>query len=126
MNKNFKINSKVHIGEDYPCFIIAEAGVNHDGSTSKAKELVDVAINAGADAVKFQMFKTEKYASDDAFLANYHKKGRIHKKENIKSLLKRLELKESQLIEVFDYAKKKEFLFLVLHLIPKTQSFYLI
>lgn len=107
MNKNFKINSKVSIGEDRPCFIIAEAGVNHDGSTSKAKELVDVAVEAKADAVKFQMFKTEKYASDDAFLANYHKKGRINKKENIKSLLKRLELKESQLLEVFEYAKKK-------------------
>ena len=107
MKKNFKINSKVNIGEDYPCFVIAEAGVNHDGSTSKAKELVDVAVEARADAIKFQMFKTEKYASDDAFLANYHKKGRVHKKEDIKSLLKRLELKERQLIEVFEYAKKR-------------------
>ena len=61
-------------------FIIAEAGINHDGSISKAKELVDVAVDAKADAVKFQMFKTEKYASDDAFLANYHKKGLIKKK----------------------------------------------
>lgn len=107
MISNIKVNSKISIGEKNPCFIIAEAGVNHDGSTSKAKELVDVAVEAKADAVKFQMFNTEKYASDDAFLANYHKKGRLSKKENIKSLLKRLELKESQLIEIFEYAKKK-------------------
>ena len=107
MIKNFRINSKVNIGNDYPCFIIAEAGVNHDGSTSKAKELVDAAVEANADAVKFQMFKTEKYASDHAFLATYHKKGRVHKKEDIKSLLSRLELSQSQLVEVFDYAKKK-------------------
>ena len=57
------------IGENQPCFIIAEAGINHDGSIKKAKELVDVAKEAGADAVKFQMFNTKKYISKDAFYA---------------------------------------------------------
>lgn len=108
MTNEFKLNSKVSIGGDNPCFIIAEAGVNHDGSVSKAKELVDVAVEAKADAVKFQMFKTEEYASDDAFLANYHKKGLIKKNEDLKSLLRRLELNEKQYLEVFNYAKKKK------------------
>ena len=57
------------IGEGQPCFIIAEAGINHDGDINKAKELVDVAKSAGADAVKFQMFNTKKYISKDAFYA---------------------------------------------------------
>ena len=111
MINEFRVNSKIKIGNDNPCFIIAEAGVNHDGSVSKAKELVDVAVEAKANAVKFQMFKTDEYASDDAFLANYHKKGLIKKNENLKSLLRRLELSESQYLDVFEYAKKKYFYF---------------
>ena len=108
MHKKIKINSKLSIGEDCPCFVIAEAGVNHDGDLDKAKELIDVAVEAKADAVKFQMFKTNKYASDDAFLANYHKKGRLSKTESIKSLLSRLELKENQIQKLFEYANKKK------------------
>src|SRR5215207_8664806 len=42
------------VGDDQPCFIIAEAGVNHNGSLELAKRLVDIAADAGADAVKFQ------------------------------------------------------------------------
>ena len=61
-----KINLNKRIISDFdPCFIIAEAGINHDGSIQKAKELVDVAKEAGADAVKFQMFNTKKYISKD-------------------------------------------------------------
>ena len=45
-------------------FIIAEAGVNHNGSISIAKRLIDIAAKAGADAVKFQMFNTEEFKSN--------------------------------------------------------------
>jgi sialic acid synthase SpsE len=44
------------VGPGQPCFVIAEAGVNHNGDVSLARDLVDAAVSAGADAVKFQIF----------------------------------------------------------------------
>jgi len=54
--------------------IIAEAGVNHNGSMKIAKQLIDAASNAGADIVKFQTFKSEKIISKYAPKAEYQKK----------------------------------------------------
>ena len=65
-----KIANRV-IGEGEPCFIIAEAGVNHNGKTRFAKELIDVAKEAGADAVKFQTFNTGQLVSKGAEKAEY-------------------------------------------------------
>ena len=53
------------IGKGYPCFIIAEAGVSHFGDIQKAFKLVDLAVDAGADAVKFQIFDVNFLISDD-------------------------------------------------------------
>ena len=53
--------------------IIAEAGVNHNGSIEVAKNLIDVAVEAGADLVKFQLFKAERLATPLANLAEYQK-----------------------------------------------------
>src|SRR5882724_13422032 len=47
------------VGGDAPCFVIAEAGANHNRDLSMAKELIDVAVAAGADAVKFQTYSAE-------------------------------------------------------------------
>lgn len=105
-NQHVKIGNKM-IGTGHPCFIIAEAGVNHDGDINKAKKLVDIAVESGADAVKFQTFIGEKLASKDAFLATYHKKGAVSKSETLKELLKRLELSYEEEKEVFAYARKK-------------------
>ena len=79
---------KSNISEKDKCFIIGEAGINHDGSLKKSFELVDVAVEAKVDAVKFQMFNTEKYISDDSFYASYMKKGLISKREKIDEFFK--------------------------------------
>ena len=94
------------------CFIIGEAGINHDGSLSKARELVDVAVDAGVDAVKFQMFNTKKYISKDSFYASYMKKGLLSKSEKINEFFKRLEVTQWELIQIKNYCKKKGIMFL--------------
>ena len=62
-----------------PTIIIAEAGINHNGSINIAKEMIDVASKAGADFVKFQTFKSENLVTKKAKLAEYQKKNRIYK-----------------------------------------------
>ena len=59
------------VGPGNPCFIIAEAGVNHNGDMEIAKKLIDVAVEAGADAVKFQSFRAERLVSPTAPKAQY-------------------------------------------------------
>lgn len=81
------------VGPGRPCFIIAEAGVNHNGELSRAKQLVDVALAAGADAVKFQTFKAERLATASAPKAAYQ----LHttnRDESQREMLCRLELSE--------------------------------
>ena len=102
-----KLNKKT-ISDNDRCFIIGEAGINHDGSLKKAFELVDVAVEAKVDAVKFQMFNTKEYISDDAFYASYMKKGLIKKNEKIGEFFRRLEVKQWELIEIQKYCKKKK------------------
>ena len=71
--------------------IIAEIGVNHNGDIEIAKQLIDVAINAGVDAVKFQTFDSNKMVEKDAPLAEYQKTEKINTQYE---LLKKLELSE--------------------------------
>ena len=92
-------------------FIIAEAGVNHNGSIKKALKLIDVAKRSGADAIKFQTFKAENLATDYAPKAEYQKYKSV-KKETQFQMLKKLELTDEMHKVCFkECQKKKLFLF---------------
>lgn len=91
-------------------FIIAEAGVNHNGEIRLAKRMVDAAREAGADAVKFQSFITGNLVTVDAPLADYQ--SRTIKENSQYDMIKKLELSRNDHYELFDYCRKKSILFL--------------
>ena len=92
-------------------FIIAEAGVNHNGSIELAQKLIDVAVEAGADAVKFQTFKTENLVSKNAQKASYQKET-THREESQFDMIKKLELDIDTHRELIKYCKSKNIVFL--------------
>ena len=83
-------------------YIIAEAGVNHNGSLSIAKKLVDNAKMAGADCIKFQTFKTELLVTADAPKAEYQKEN-TGSNESQFEMLKKLELSYEDFKELYNY-----------------------
>jgi N-acetylneuraminate synthase/N,N'-diacetyllegionaminate synthase len=92
-------------------FIIAEAGVNHNGDIGLAKKLIDIAVEAKVDAVKFQTFKTEKIVGKFAEQADYQKKN-IGNKESQYDMIKKLELSFESFRELKKYCDEKGMLFL--------------
>jgi N,N'-diacetyllegionaminate synthase len=92
-------------------FIIAEAGVNHNGKIDLAYKLIDVAYESGADAVKFQTFKTENLVSINAPKAPYQK-NITSQLESQFSMLKKLELDFNVHKKLINYCKKKGIVFL--------------
>lgn len=91
-------------------YVIAEAGVNHNGDLSLAKKLIDVAVDAKADAVKFQTFKAEELTSKIAPQAKYQEENMGIKKPQI-DMLKDLELNMEDYIKLYEYAKTKNITF---------------
>jgi N,N'-diacetyllegionaminate synthase len=91
--------------------IIAEAGVNHNGDIKLAKELIDVAVDAGVDYVKFQTFKSESLVSISAKKATYQIENTKNATENQLQMLKKLELSHQQHIELISYCKQKNISF---------------
>lgn len=92
-------------------FIIAEAGVNHNGSFELAKKLVDKAVWAGADCIKFQTFNSKNLVSKNAQKAEYQKKT-TDSSESQLDMLKKLELSKEEFVELRDYCNQKEIMFL--------------
>ena len=92
-------------------FVIAEAGVNHNGSIKTAKKLIDVASNAGANAVKFQTFKAENLVTKKANKASYQR-STSNESESQYDMIKKLELDFDSHQELFNYSKTKNIMFL--------------
>jgi len=108
--RKVKIGNRL-VGDGEPVFIVAEAGVNHNGSAGLAKKLVDVAKDAGADAVKFQVFKAENVVIKKAEKARYQKETTGSEESQYK-MIKKLELTGEDFEELADHARKKDVMFL--------------
>ncbi len=92
-----------------PVFIIAEAGVNHNGDVDQALQMIEVAAKAGADAVKFQTFRAEDLSTAYAEKADYQKQAAIeqkHEDESQQAMLKSLELPETVYAKLVTYCEK--------------------
>ncbi|SHK01328.1 N-acetylneuraminate synthase [Tepidibacter formicigenes] len=92
-------------------FIIAEAGVNHNGKIELAYDLIDKAVEAGADAVKFQTFKTEKIIGKKADKAQYQKEN-TEQTESQFEMVKKLELSYDDFTKLKKYCESKNIMFL--------------
>jgi N-acetylneuraminate synthase len=109
-NKTIQIGKKT-ISEESKVYIIAEAGVNHNGDIRLAKQLIDIAAEAKADAVKFQAFKTESLILKKVKKAGYQTENTSGEESQF-DMLKKLELSGKQNRELFEYCKEKEIEFL--------------
>lgn len=99
------------IGYGNPPFIIAEAGVNHNGRLDLALKLVDAASYVGADAVKFQTFKAEEVVTGVAEMAEYQKKN-LGKSEPQAVMLRKLELPEKFYKPIIRRCREKKIMFM--------------
>ncbi|MEI7848420.1 MAG: N-acetylneuraminate synthase [Chloroflexota bacterium] len=108
--KEFEISGRI-LGSGHPCFVIAEAGVNHNGNLEMAHQLVDVAVNSGADAIKFQTFNAERLVGADAPKAAYQLKT-TNISETQLEMLQRLELPVAAHRELIAHCKEKNVIFL--------------
>jgi N,N'-diacetyllegionaminate synthase len=92
-------------------FIIAEAGVNHNGSLKLAKKLIQIAKYSGVDAVKFQTFKAQNLSTKNSPKAEYQKRT-SNNKETQFQMLKKLEFTKKMHEECIKYCKKLDIIFL--------------
>jgi len=102
-NKKIKVGKK-WIGDGYPCFIIAEAGANHDQKLSQAKKLIDVAAEVGVDAVKFQIYTAKNLYSKNL-------KTLPGEKEKPFNVIKKIEISRDWIPKLSEYAKKRGLIF---------------
>jgi N,N'-diacetyllegionaminate synthase len=96
----FKIGNQ-KVGDEYPTFIIAEAGSNHNGDLDTAKKLIDEAAEAGADAVKFQVFRADKLYVDDT-----------EQEDSAYDVVSELEMPYEWIPELYDYCRSQDVYFM--------------
>lgn len=109
MVATIKINDK-ELGKDKPCFIIAEAGINHNGDIKTAKEMIKVAKEAGVDAIKFQTFTAEEFIKDHDEEYEYESQGKKVKESMIK-MFKRHEFSKEEWESIANYCKEQDIIF---------------
>ena len=95
------------IGDGHPCFVIAEAGSNHNGSFEQALALIDVAVEAGADAVKFQLFKADKLYPENAGASAY-----LNDSRSIFEIIREMEMPDTWVPKLADYCRNRKIIFL--------------
>lgn len=107
-----KIGKQI-IGSQSPCYIIAEAGSNHNRDFDTALKLVDAAVNAGADAVKFQIFSADTIYSKKTPMASYLKKKKLAQaNETLYDVIKKLEIPRHWTSDLMKYCREKGIAFL--------------
>lgn len=110
MTGMFNIGDKV-IGKDSKPFIIAEAGINHNGNINLAKKMILAAKEAGVDAVKFQTFRTEEFIQDRKEMYTYQSQG-IEVTESQYEMFKRTEFSEKEWKEIKEFCDEQSVIFL--------------
>lgn len=103
-------HKELQLGQDFPCYVIAEIGVNHNNNMDLAHRMVNAAIAAGVDVIKFQAFRTEKEISRYAPAAEYQKKS--SNAQSQLELCKALELSYENLLTLFKYCADRNAPFL--------------
>jgi N,N'-diacetyllegionaminate synthase len=99
------------VGPGEPCFVVAEAGINHDGDISKAHKMIDAAADSGADGVKFQNYRTEDFIADRALTYSYPSRdGTVT--ESQYEMFKRCELPATALAELRRHCDERGVAFL--------------
>ena len=106
MVETIKIESRL-VGEGWPCFVIAEAGSNHNGNLEQAMRLIDVAVEAGADAVKFQLFRASKLYPKNAGQSDYLKLD-----ESIYDIMTAMEMPYEWLPKLAEHCRQSEIIFM--------------
>ena len=110
MVASFKIG-EVHVGEGFKPFIIAEAGINHNGDMALARKMVEVAAISGVDAVKFQTFHAEDFIADRTVTYTYKSQGQ-EVTESMFDMFKRTEFTDDEWREIKSYCDSCDIAFL--------------
>jgi N-acetylneuraminate synthase/N,N'-diacetyllegionaminate synthase len=121
MARVLRIGSRF-VGDGHPCFVIAEAGVNHNGDVGRALDLVRAAKDAGADCVKFQTFKADRIATAHAPKARYQL-GTTDPGESQRAMLQALELPEGAYREILALCNQLGIVFLSTCYSPEDADF---